>query len=552
MGGNWSDKKYYPRRNKPGDTYIEGRASNGITLDNTGNVFIYSSHNDNIVNELTSSNYTGSIDISPNNDLSFIGIVSTSTDSLISQSPIDIKMGATNYTTLNLNTPKPDIIQPAPSPIPPPTDNGKFTHNPVDDISNVGRSLIPGKHYGTDFAVTVGSNVYAVWDGKVIVSQFNWDPKGFGTAIILEHEDKGYLTLYAHLTKLLVNANQNVVGGQLIGLSGGEKGAEGAGNSRGPHLHFELRKGTTKTTDGSYNSSAYFNAAVLEPLNYLTGSTPGIILPNTELPEPLEEVDLTDEQRTNIINNQPPEGDVVLPEDGLPENEDEGVVVIEEAQYSRAPTPEESGGEANEVTIQSSGGTSSGTGGTPSGSGGGCRKEDCKTSYPNLPFKQDSPSTTISLAELKKQIIAHSGKDTTLTKSLWALYWAESYRINYGTSPNSLFSTPNTHNYTGIQTDSGPWGSLGKNFVGQKCFKDANGCRAFALFATQKDALNFMGDRAKAKGFDKADTADKWAERHLNTWVFLDLEKQNKSEFERRKKEEIKLYNTAIYYYNRS
>ena len=47
MGGNWKNTKYYPRKNKPGDIFIEGRASNGITLDNTGNIFLYSSHNEN-------------------------------------------------------------------------------------------------------------------------------------------------------------------------------------------------------------------------------------------------------------------------------------------------------------------------------------------------------------------------------------------------------------------------------------------------------------------------------------------------------------------------
>ena len=101
MPGEFKENIYYRRKSNPGDTTIEGRASNGITLDNTGNIFLYSSHNENITNQLTSSNYTGSIEISPNNDKSFIGIIATSTDSLISQSPINVQMGATNYTTLN-------------------------------------------------------------------------------------------------------------------------------------------------------------------------------------------------------------------------------------------------------------------------------------------------------------------------------------------------------------------------------------------------------------------------------------------------------------------
>jgi len=102
MAGEYSNNKYYRRRINPGDVTIEGRASNGMTLDNTGNVFLYSSQNQNITNQLTSSNYDGAIEISPNTDNSFIGIISTSTDSLISNSPINIQMGSTNYTTFNL------------------------------------------------------------------------------------------------------------------------------------------------------------------------------------------------------------------------------------------------------------------------------------------------------------------------------------------------------------------------------------------------------------------------------------------------------------------
>ena len=102
MAGEFKNKVYYRRKINPGDVSIEGRASNGITLDNTGNVFLYSSQNQNIINQLDSSSYTGVVEISPNTDNSFIGILSTSTDSLISKSPISIEMGATNYNTFGL------------------------------------------------------------------------------------------------------------------------------------------------------------------------------------------------------------------------------------------------------------------------------------------------------------------------------------------------------------------------------------------------------------------------------------------------------------------
>ena len=115
MSGQFKENIFYKRKSNPGDTTIEGRASNGITLDNTGNVFLYSSHDQNIINELTASNYTGSINISPNDDKSFIAILATSTDSLISRSPIDIQMGSTNYTTLNTQANPSNYILPTSS-----------------------------------------------------------------------------------------------------------------------------------------------------------------------------------------------------------------------------------------------------------------------------------------------------------------------------------------------------------------------------------------------------------------------------------------------------
>ena len=128
---------------------------------------------------------------------------------------------------------------------------------------------------------------------------------------------------------------------------------------------------------------------------------------------------------------------------------------------------------------------------------------------------------------------------------------AESFRINYGVLPNSLFSTPNSHNYTGIQTDSGNWGNnLSKYFIGQKCFNDRVSCRAFALFSTQDDAINFMVDRVKAKGFDKTDNADKWADLYLNTWFAYNLKTNNPNLYNQKYSGTKDLYNTAIKYYN--
>lgn len=64
--------------------------------------------------------------------------------------------------------------------------------------------------------------------------EVRYDKKGYGTHIRIHHPD-GSLTIYGHLTKVYVQANQNVKRGDRIALTGN------TGDSTGPHLHFEYR-----------------------------------------------------------------------------------------------------------------------------------------------------------------------------------------------------------------------------------------------------------------------------------------------------------------------
>lgn len=84
-----------------------------------------------------------------------------------------------------------------------------------------------------DYGVKEGTPVYATMDGTVAVASIG--TTGYGTYIKLSH-DNNLLSVYGHLSKLLVSANNNVSCGQIIGLSGN------TGFSSGPHLHFELRE----------------------------------------------------------------------------------------------------------------------------------------------------------------------------------------------------------------------------------------------------------------------------------------------------------------------
>ncbi|MBO4730286.1 MAG: peptidoglycan DD-metalloendopeptidase family protein [Bacteroidaceae bacterium] len=99
--------------------------------------------------------------------------------------------------------------------------------------SNFGyRARFRRNHYGTDINGCTGDTIYAAFAGKVRVRKY--DAKGFGYYIVLRHNN-GLETVYGHLSKQLVNVNQEVRSGQPIGLCGN------TGHSFGSHLHFETR-----------------------------------------------------------------------------------------------------------------------------------------------------------------------------------------------------------------------------------------------------------------------------------------------------------------------
>ena len=87
-----------------------------------------------------------------------------------------------------------------------------------------------GFHNGIDIAARYGTLVGAARKGKVIAS--GW-MGGYGKAIIIQH-DKGYRTLYGHLSRIFVRKGMHVSTGRLIGRVGS------TGQSTGPHLHFTL------------------------------------------------------------------------------------------------------------------------------------------------------------------------------------------------------------------------------------------------------------------------------------------------------------------------
>lgn len=85
-------------------------------------------------------------------------------------------------------------------------------------------------HRGIDLANSTGTNVYAADGGRVTFSGYKGS---YGYMIEINHEN-GYVTRYAHNSKLLVKSGERVYRGQHISEMGN------TGRSTGPHLHFEI------------------------------------------------------------------------------------------------------------------------------------------------------------------------------------------------------------------------------------------------------------------------------------------------------------------------
>jgi hypothetical protein len=97
-------------------------------------------------------------------------------------------------------------------------------------------------HHGVEFPNSSGIPVYAAASGTVVFAGpdtaaiYSPWPNFYGNLVVIQHKDNLF-TLYAHLSKIDVEAN-GVVG---VGTKIGEVGRTGV--AIGSHLHFEVRRG---------------------------------------------------------------------------------------------------------------------------------------------------------------------------------------------------------------------------------------------------------------------------------------------------------------------
>ena len=118
-----------------------------------------------------------------------------------------------------------------------------------------GRTTHSSFHNGIDLACPVGTNVYAVAEGTVIMAgkasdygiKFSDGTPDTAWGVKVRHSD-GTVSIYWHLEEnsVIVAVGERVQRGQRIGRSGN------TGKSSGPHLHLEIRSGNTAVDPKPY------------------------------------------------------------------------------------------------------------------------------------------------------------------------------------------------------------------------------------------------------------------------------------------------------------
>ncbi|MBG6069657.1 M23 family metallopeptidase [Micromonospora ureilytica] len=150
-------------------------------------------------------------------------------------------------------TPSPSAISASPTktaaakakPKPKPKKTTKPTPAWVDPMPGAAVTSCYGQRWGTlhagiDLALPSGTPIHAAAAGTV--TQAGDASDGYGNSVFIDHGN-GYLTHYAHQSRIAVTVGQKVKAGQVIGYEGA------TGDATGPHLHFEVHQGMWNQID---------------------------------------------------------------------------------------------------------------------------------------------------------------------------------------------------------------------------------------------------------------------------------------------------------------
>ena len=108
-------------------------------------------------------------------------------------------------------------------------------------------------HWGMDFSAKTGTPIYATGDGTI--ARADARAVGFGNHVRIDH-GFGYVSIYAHMDKIVVRRGNKVKRGDLIGYVGN------TGRSVAPHLHYEIVK------DGRKINPINFYSGSLSPIEF--------------------------------------------------------------------------------------------------------------------------------------------------------------------------------------------------------------------------------------------------------------------------------------------
>ncbi|PVB62610.1 M23 family metallopeptidase [Labrenzia sp. 011] len=97
-------------------------------------------------------------------------------------------------------------------------------------------------HTGIDFKAPYGARVFATAPGTVIGAGRHG---GYGNMVEIRHAN-GFVTRYAHLSRVRVTKGDHVLAGDLIGNVGS------TGRSTGAHLHYEIRRGDKPSNPAAF------------------------------------------------------------------------------------------------------------------------------------------------------------------------------------------------------------------------------------------------------------------------------------------------------------
>ena len=169
----------------------------------------------------------------------------------ISDEPWALPSGGVTKTTPPASGPKQiggtPVPQPKPPlPAPPKRGNGKFLWPAEGSVISKFGPKEGGLHNdGINIKVASGTSVRAADNG--VVAYVGNELKGYGQLLLVRHSD-GFVTAYAHNSKLLVKRGDTVKRGQVISESGR------TGSVTEPQIHFEVRKGSKALDPAIYLS----------------------------------------------------------------------------------------------------------------------------------------------------------------------------------------------------------------------------------------------------------------------------------------------------------